>query len=225
MSTVEVVKQKEDIDSNYIMMKDSILLIIFAFWVFSCKSPEQSFKDEVTSSVKLYNDNLSKEINAEVKNFIINKIDTLNLSKEKEILLNYVSEEHLALGLRKNDAYNNLQKKTSLLKSSEDLNYKYGGYQNLVDLNRIEFNDASTEFNNVQYEESVLYNLIQKLKNEIKSNKNDKSIQAYRVKSSYDVKLSDGSVHHVNKYFILNRDKDVYDEENYILNLRSKYIK
>lgn len=206
-------------------MKKIIILTIVLGLTISCKSPEEKLTTDIKKSITAYNSNLSKQIGSEVKNFIINKIDTLNSSKEKEILLNYLNEEYLILGDKKNFTYNELQIKRNSLKSSEQLNQSYPGYQNIVDRDRIEYNKYNDEFNSLQYDEIILNKTIQKLNREVKLESKNKTILAYRVLTEYDVKLKDGSIHHVSKYFILNKDKDVYDEENYISNLRKKYTK
>ncbi|MEE6130511.1 hypothetical protein V2E39_24185, partial [Chryseobacterium arthrosphaerae] len=111
------------------------------------------------------------------------------------------------------------------LKSSEQLYQSYPEYKNIVERERLEYNKYNDEFNSLQYDEIILSKTIEKLNKEVKLESKNKSILAYMALTTYDVKLKDGSVHHVSKYFILNKDKDVYDEENYVSNLRKKYTK
>ncbi|MBL3550437.1 hypothetical protein [Chryseobacterium sp. KMC2] len=206
-------------------MKKIIFITCLSLVVFSCMSQEEKFKKDIENSIISYNNNLVDELDAEVKNFKIKYIDSLNSSKEKEILLNYLIDEHSIIGAQKNEAYQDLHIKDNSLRLSQQLSQKYPSYQNIVERDRLNYSKSSQDFNSLQYDEKILFNSIQKIKSEITKEAKNKSILAYRVMSDYDVKSKNESTHHVKKIFILSLNKDVFDEENYVSNLRSKYLK
>lgn len=206
-------------------MKNTLLLaLISLFIIISCKTPEEKMSSNILNSINKYHESAGDKAGLEIKNCVIKKIDTLNTALETLIVSNYLKNKIIFHFDEKQIIAEELEEADISLRSAQEIN-RISNFQSVVDGKEYErtiLKKRLEECESKLNEYDRLNNLI--ISQALKNMDGNDNFFGYYVDVSYDVKLPDTSMKHVDNVFILNRDYEVQDQDSYVESIKAKYL-